>query len=287
MSESASKVACLSPVAMRIEGEGGVGINTWDFGGEGPNLMLVHCTGTHGRVWDPLIPALLEHFHVYSIDTRGHGDSDKPEDPDLYTWRLSGNDLVRVIEALGIGGDVRALGHSAGAAHVCYAALLKPGLISRMVVIDPIIGPDHAFSGENPLAIAARKRRKIFESREAAIANYASKPPMNAWDPLALEAYVRFGFRDLPDGTIELKCPPEVESELYNRGGAIDIFERLGEIDIPTTLITADKSNVRTLAELQNTLLSGHEFHILEGVSHFIPQEVPEEIVQIALDYLS
>lgn len=279
MSDSTSSVSDLNPTATRIEGEGGVGINTWDFGGEGPNLMLVHCTGTHGRVWDPLVPQLLDHFHVYAIDTRGHGDSDKPDDPDHYAWHLSGNDLVRVIEALAIGGDVRALGHSAGAAHVCYAALLRPELISRMVVIDPIIGPARAFSGESPLALAARKRRKVFESPEAAIANYAAKPPMNAWHPEALDAYVRFGFSDLPDGTIELKCPPEVESELYNRGGATDIFDRLGEIAIPTTLITGDNSNVRALAELQNARFSGHEFHILEGIGHFIPQEVDRKSV--------
>ncbi|MCH7910243.1 MAG: alpha/beta fold hydrolase, partial [Candidatus Hydrogenedentes bacterium] len=62
----------------RVTGFDGVALNVWDLGGDGPPLLLCHCTGTHGRVWDPLLPRLLEHFHVYAPDTRGHGDSEKP-----------------------------------------------------------------------------------------------------------------------------------------------------------------------------------------------------------------
>ena len=34
-----------------------------------------------------------------------------------------------------------------------------------------------------------------------------------------LAAYVRWGFRDLPDGTIELSCEPEVEAALLRGCG--------------------------------------------------------------------
>ncbi len=44
----------------------------------------------------------------------------------------------------------------------------------------------------------ARKRRPGFASLEEARENFASKPPMNRFDPAALDAYVTFGFVDEP-----------------------------------------------------------------------------------------
>lgn len=277
----------LRPMARRVRTRSGVHINVWDHGGEGPDLVLSHCTGTHGRVWDPLVPALRERFHVYAWDTRGHGDSDKPEDLEQYTWRLSGEDVVDVYAALGLTGGVRAVGHSAGAAYLCYAELMQPGIVSKAVLIDPIICPPLEGIEENPLAVAAAKRRRFFDSKQAAYDNYASKPPMNAWTPDALHAYVEHGFNELPDGRVELKCPPEVESAIYARSGSSDIVDRLGEISFDVTLVTSDNSNVRYMALLQKERFPNPTFVDLEGPSHFIPQEAPDTIVGLALDRLA
>ena len=273
----------LSPTSISIPTRSGIRINVWDHGGDGPTLVLFHCTGTHGRIWDPLVPTLLEHFHVYAWDTRGHGDSDKPSDLDQYTWRLSGEDVVDVYNALGFSSGIRAIGHSAGAAHLCYAELMRPGVVSKATLIDPLISPPVGDQRENPLAIAAAKRRRHFDSKQAAIDNYASKPPMNAWTPETLRAYVEFGFNDLPDGRIELKCLPEIESAVYARGGSNDIFDRLGEVTFDVTLVTSDNSNVRFMPLMQKDRFPNPDFHDLEGPSHFIPQEVPDQILDLAL----
>ena len=78
----------------------GVDINVFDYGGDGPPLLLAHCTGTHARMWDPVVAHLLEDFRVVAPDTRGHGDSEKPENLDAYVWRYSGHDLLSVIDNL-------------------------------------------------------------------------------------------------------------------------------------------------------------------------------------------
>lgn len=276
----------LHPNAIRVETPSGVRINVWDHGGEGPALVLSHCTGTHGRVWDPIVPALREKFHVYAWDTRGHGDSDKPANLDLYTWRYSGEDVVAVYNALGLTNDVRAIGHSAGASHLCYAELMQPGVISKAILIDPIIHPPLTGTWENPLAISAARRRRHFDSKQAAFDNYASKPPLNAWTPETLSAYVEHGFNELPDGRIELKCSPEIESAIYARGGSNDIFDHLNEIPFQVTLITSDNSNVRQMALMQKDRFPNAHFIDLTGPSHFIPQEVPRTIVDLALSRL-
>lgn len=278
-----SKGIELNPASIRVTGHAGVGINVWDYGGEGPVLVLAHCTGTHGRIWEPLVPKFLPHFRVYAYDSRGHGDSDKPRDPKFYRWNDSGMDLLAIIDELRLGEGILAAGHSAGATHICHAEINRPGTISRAVLIDPIIGPQKAFGGPNPLAEQSRRRLNDFESHEAAIQRFASKPPMDAWDPAALEVYIKFGTVEREDGGISLKCRGEIEAAVYEGGGATDLFERLGELRLHVTLVTAEYSNTRSLAELQRERFSNVDFIMIEESGHFIPQEKPDEIATLIL----
>ncbi len=281
------EVTRLNPTAIRVDGYHDVGINVWDFGGDGPPLVLAHCTGTHSRVWDPLVPGLLPYFHVYAYDTRGHGDSDKPEDPASYRWDYSGHDLLAVIDALDLGPGISAVGHSAGGSGICYAEMHRPGAFSQVVLLDPIIGSKEAFSGPNALAAKSRRRRNDFDSFEAAIERYSSRPPLNVWDADALEAYVRFGFFTREDGGVRLKCPGEIEAAVYDGSGATDVFENLGELKFQVTLVTADESDCRRLAEAQRPRYSDVDFIMLEGCGHFIPQERPSEVTALILKALT
>ena len=84
---------------------------------------------------------------------------------------------------------------------------------------------------------AARRRRSTFESYDAALANFASKPPLNAFTPAALEAYVRFGFRQGADGQVHLKCPPEIEAGTFELGGKHDTWSLLPSIETPVLVL--------------------------------------------------
>lgn len=277
----------LNPTKSFIEGANAVPIAVWDHGGSGSPLILVHCTGTHARIWDPLVPGLLERYHVYAIGTRGHGDSGQPQEPEAYSWSYSALDLLAVLEALELTSGILTVGHSAGATHICNASLLKPQYFGRTVLIDPIIGPMMPISGENPMAAATRRRINVFESRQAARERFASKPPMDTWHPDALDAYVDHAFNDRPDGTVQLKCPGTIEAHFYDHGGRSDLFDRLGEIQLESLLVTSDGSNVRPMVDLQKERLKNCQFHIVEDASHFIPQEKPQEIVQLILDWFN
>lgn len=101
----------------------------------------------------------------------------------------------------------------------------------------PPVDPDDE-RPESPLPAGARRRRATFPSIEAAIENYSSKPPMSAFDPAALDAYVRHGFRADPHGDgIRLKCEPEHEARTFEHGSTHDTWARLPEITVPTLVI--------------------------------------------------
>ncbi len=277
----------LAPTSIRVGGANGVGINVWDYGGEGTPLLLAHCTGTHGRMWDPVVQRLGPQFRVYAPDTRGHGDSDKPSDPAAYRWATSGEDLIAVLDALRLPTPVLAAGHSAGAAHICYASWKRPELFRRVVLIDPIVGPASLFSGPNRLAEKSRYRKNVLPSLDEARQRFASKPPMGYWHPESLEAYVRHGFVERPDGSVELKCPGQIEAAVYDGSGGTDVFEHLSELPLFVRLVSADGSDVRNLAELQKDRFRNVDFALLQGATHFIPQEKPDEIAALIADWLS
>lgn len=51
---------------------------TGSAGATAPDLVLLHGWGMHSVVWDPIVPALLEHYQVTVIDLPGMGRSPLP-----------------------------------------------------------------------------------------------------------------------------------------------------------------------------------------------------------------
>jgi 3-oxoadipate enol-lactonase len=76
-----------------------------------PLLLLSNSLGTALAMWDPQMPAFLEHFRVLRYDSRGHGRSAVPAGP--YTIDRLGRDALAVVDAAG-GGRFRFCGLSKG-----------------------------------------------------------------------------------------------------------------------------------------------------------------------------
>ena len=91
----------------------GVKLHVADWGGSGPDILLVHANGFLGWVYRALIQYRVDRYHIYTLDLRGQGDSDKPELRDSH-WQDMANDVEAVIDALGLQ-DFYGLGHSGGA----------------------------------------------------------------------------------------------------------------------------------------------------------------------------
>jgi 3-oxoadipate enol-lactonase/4-carboxymuconolactone decarboxylase len=65
-----------------------------------PPLLLVNALGTDHCLWDPVMPRLVDFFHVIRMDMRGHGASDAPEGE--YTVELLARDVLAVADAAGL-----------------------------------------------------------------------------------------------------------------------------------------------------------------------------------------
>jgi pimeloyl-ACP methyl ester carboxylesterase len=99
-----------------------------------PPLVLLHGIGSRGSSWWPVIDALAGHFHLYQIDLRGHGASDKPEHG--YAIEVFAEDLQGVLETLDLGRPA-IMGHSLGGLVTLYWASQHPTAAAALVLEDP------------------------------------------------------------------------------------------------------------------------------------------------------
>lgn len=271
----------LQPAPLDVEGFAGVRLRVWDYGGGGPPLLFCHCAGTLGRIWDPVIDRLSVHARILAMDLRGHGDSDKPRGAQHYHWDSFGSDVLAVVERLDLRGNLMAAGHSGGAVAVTLAQLARPGLFRRIALIDAILATDTFFPTVNPMAEIARRRKGHFASREAVRARLGGKFPFSTWTAEAFDAYVLHGFSDLPDGSVDLKCPGSIEAHLYESGSTEPVLRRMGELNVPVLLVSGTNSYMLEYVREQHRQTPGSRLEILAHAGHFIPQEQPKETAEL------
>jgi pimeloyl-ACP methyl ester carboxylesterase len=269
----------------------GVTVAVHDLGGEpgAPVLLLSHATGFHGPGLAPMATAgLTERFHCIAPDWRGHGDSVVPDDLD-YAWSGFAEDVEAVLDHID-DRPIYGFGHSMGGAALLMAEADRPGTFERLFLYEPIVPPPGAFvraEGEdNPLAAGAERRREVFDSYQAAIDNYAKKPPLNVFTPDALRAYVEGGFAPQADGTVLLKCRGRVEAMTFRMAASNGMYERLADVDCPVTIAVGVDAPLAPSAfapAIVEALPNGHLLS-LAPLGHFGPMESPRTIAQATLD---
>src|SRR5215471_9761448 len=97
---------------MRITMDDGIGLAV-EVAGSGPGLVLVHGFGGAKEDFADHVPALARDYTVVIFDHRGHGASDKPEDPAAYSLERLAADTLAVADGAGLDA-FRLLGHSMG-----------------------------------------------------------------------------------------------------------------------------------------------------------------------------
>lgn len=258
----------------------GLTLAVHELGGSGRPTLLCHATGFHGAVWEPMAAALGDGFERWALDFRAHGHSPVAADQPL-GWTEFGDDVLTVVDYLDLSpGEILGVGHSMGGAALLLAEQIRPGTFAGLWLYEPITPPRAAlpfFEGGSSLADGAARRRPTFASQADAIANFASKPPLNVLRADALHAYVRHGFATREDGAVHLACRPDDESRIYRGGGSHHAFERLGEVACLVVVACGrDEPGPGLFAPaVADALPQGH-LERIDSLGHFGPLEGPE-----------
>jgi pimeloyl-ACP methyl ester carboxylesterase len=188
----------VAPIRRRVEVEHGLELSVQEWPGAGRPFLLVHGLASNCHTWDLVAQELNHHGHyVISVDQRGHGHSDKPDQG--YGFDEVTSDLRHLIERLGLKAPIIA-GQSWGGNVVLDFAARYPRLPGGLVLVDGGF-IDLSRDGESWEAVSERLRppNLIGTPRSQMLERMRSFHP--DWSETQLEMQMA-NFETLPDETI-------------------------------------------------------------------------------------
>ncbi|WP_353253524.1 alpha/beta hydrolase [Salinisphaera sp. PC39] len=253
-----------------------------------PTLHWAHATGFHGQLYRPLLDELADDCNVLAWDMRGHGAS--AEAANLATfrgWETYYRDLTAFLDNLAE--PIWLAGHSIGATTSIMAAARRPDKVRGLILAEPVIMDrwqgwmlwltkllrrSHRFS----LAAGAARRRRVFDSRAAALDNFRGRGGFKTWPEAWIEAYVQHGL--VQHGShVRLACAPEWESTTFARTEH-NPWPGIRRLQCPVIALAAERASTFSPRARQRlrALLPSADVNVLAGTTHFLPMERPDAV---------
>ena len=273
---------------IELEGRGGAmaGIEFGD-ASRPLDIVFVHANGFNARTYRSILAPLADDFRILAVDQRGHGRSTLPaETAGRTSWDGLRDDLLALMSTLDLR-DVVLSGHSMGGTACVLAQAEAPERVRSLMLFDPVVVPSPSDGGVDPEAFAnsplvqgARRRRAIFASRAAVIEAYTGRGAFKTWTAEMLADYVADGFRERPDGEVELSCAPEWEASNFS-SHAHDTWGAFERAQVPIRILKAEfGSTCREDPRFDALVAAGRiEAEVVLGTSHFLPMERPDLVL--------
>ncbi|GAB4531538.1 MAG: alpha/beta hydrolase [Anaerolineales bacterium] len=270
------------------------------FGAQGEQLHFAHANGYPPGAYRPLLQALGERYRVYAMDGRPLWP--QASHAVLTDWRPLASDLIRFLEDH-MSPPVVGIGHSVGANATLRAAIYRPDLFRALVLIDPVLFSPLAsvwwnliyYSGLarqiHPLAQGARRRRRVFDSKQAMFENYRRKRVFRRMDDQALWAYVDAMSTPVPNGNqVVLRYSPEWEERIYITGlrADLEIWRALPKLKLPMLILRGEHTDTFLSGTAKRFQRKAPHTRIvtLPDCTHLLPLERPDEIARQVQEFL-
>lgn len=259
---------------MTVVAVNGINVNYQEVGAGLP-FVLIHGLSDSSVLWAPLISKLSRHYRTFSLDLRGHGESEKPDMP--YSVELFSEDLLCFLQNLKIV-NAHVLGFSLGAAVAQQLALDHREKFRSLILLSPSSYTDSGV------------RRNLERLREGMLGG-----GLPAFFDAAIRLVVTPDFISTnTDAIAQMKreCvrinSPKAILHTIDAIMNFNVKDRVSQISL-STLIVSGREDIMTpihLAKQTHQSIKNSEWKIMEGVGHnlLIPARVPE-LAKIILEF--
>ena len=233
-----------------------------------PTVVFLHGFTHTGRSWHPVIAALGERYTSVADDIRGHGDASE---------RVPVSLEAVIDDVVAAAGPERytLVGYSMGGRIALHVALAADDRVERLVLIGA--SPGIADEGER----SARQRADeelAGEIERSSIEEFARRwaqtPVLAGLPAAALDAAHADRLRSTPAGLARALRG-------LGTGALPSLWERLGELLIPVTLVVGEgDSKFQAIALEMARGLPAAEVVVVPGVGHAVHLEAPEAIAR-------
>ncbi|HUJ80058.1 MAG TPA: alpha/beta fold hydrolase [Nitrospiria bacterium] len=256
--------------------------------GQGEPLILLHGFGETHATWEKLMPGLARHHRVISVDLKGAGYSDKPDDG---RYRVA--DQAAIVEALAdelhLQG-VTLVGHSLGGGVALMTALQWRSSgdhrLQRLILIDS------AGMSDKPPRVIAELRWPVFGPLMLYLANptilvrqilSGNYDDPSLVEPRLVEAYARS--MQSPGGRMALiMTARQVIPDQFP-----ELIARYRTLDVPSLIIWCREDRILPFsdAEMFRKTLPRAMVRPLDHCGHSPQEERPEETLLAIDSFLS
>lgn len=265
------------------------------------NIPRIHFTGANGfpaLVYQNFLEQFSKHFYLSAADCRG-ASPNRSRPRKKFGFDDLAEDLIKMIEMLH-DKPVIGMGHSFGAHITLLAAIKRPELFVKLVLIEPASLPhalldwfyrrlpEFILHQMVPMIKQTKQRKRIWRSRDEFLARYSAHPTFKHFTPSALKLYSEHGLFKQDSGVYELVFDPRWESHIF--GQVEYIWKNLRKTNVPTLFLKAENSYLYTnsLFEQENkklgTNITGFD---IPNTHHMMPLEDPQICFDAILPHLS
>ena len=247
-------------------------------------IFFSHANGFNALTYKSLISKIKKKFEITAYDMRGHGWTTLPSDHQkLKSWFQYKEDLEKIIEIKNKPSIL--IGHSMGGTASLLLAYARPDLVSKLILIDPVIlSYSYRFFYKllqntglmkmHPMVRGALMRKNSWNNEDEAVKYFKNKKLFNGVSEQIIRDYVKGGLKKNNQDVYELCCKPQWEAANFKLSQD-EIGFNLKKSDIPIKLILTPNSivcNERSQKKLKN-LMSQIEISIIKNTSHMLPLE--------------
>jgi 3-oxoadipate enol-lactonase len=245
----------------------------YELSGSGKStLVLIHEMGGTLESWDLVKPQFSAKRNVLRYDTRGAGLSQKVRAP--LTIDTMTDDLVSLMDALGIAGKVALAGVAVGGAIALNTAVRYAQRVAAVVASSPAVG----VAPDRRAALLARIEKMEREGLHAVIDTLDNGYPAELRGDAQRFAVFRARW---------LGSDPVSYGGIYRMLIATDLQPKLPQISCPV-LVTAgalDRARPPHLVEPVARAIPGARYALLE-TGHYAPVQTPELYAQTIGEFL-
>lgn len=244
--------------------------------GSGTPLIILHGLFGSSDNWQSLAKRLGQHFTVYAVDQRNHGES--PHSP-AFNYAVMADDLRDFLDARKIE-SAYILGHSMGGKTAMQFALSFPDRVQKLVVVD--IAPKHYRATHDKIFEALLETNPgRYQTRGAVDAVLAAKIPDTATRQFLLKNLTSAG-----DGFLKWKI--DVEAIHKNYPTLLDAPPANGTFTKPTLFIRGERSDYIQPSD-QDAIQSrfpNPQMVSIPKADHWVHADAPNEFLQAVLSFL-
>ncbi len=255
--------------------------------GAGPPVVLFHGEPTWSYLYRKMIPPIVEAgYRVIAPDYPGFGRSDKPTDPDFYTYDRHVEFMAKLLESLDLQ-DATAVVQDWGGPIGLRIAVEHPDRFARLVILNTGL-----FSGHAPMSEGFMQWRSFVERNpDLPIGFVMTRAAVGTWPESVLAGYeAPFPDENHKMGAYRFPLIVPIVAEAAGAAQMSMVRDALASWDRPTAVIfsTGDAVFSPAVGERFVERIPGAEKLVLiENAGHFLQEDRGEEVAEHVIEFLN